>query len=223
MKKAESFPLARLAAIAAQPRTARSPVGAWTLANIVSARDAQMNGQFRRAVRIAEAMRTDHALHVARKNRLEAQKGINVEVEPAKDTGAARKVSDEAEVLYGGRHRVQCGYGGGHRGLSRGPRAGHQDEHVCPREDGSRVDLLHTFWPLEHVRRDHEGRLVARLHDWSEVPIVHGDGRWVVYAKHDDYPGGRTPRSCRPRWCGHATRSLSATGRRARWHTATRR
>lgn len=189
VKKAESFPLARLAAIAAQPRTARSPVGAWTLANIVSARDAQMNGQFERAVRIAEAMRTDHALHVARKNRLEAQKGINVEVEPAKDTGAARKVSDEAEVLYG---EDGIGFSAGTAADIEGCLVDHglaigMNTYV-PREDGSRVDLLHTFWPLEHVRRDHEGRLVARLHDWSEVPIVHGDGRWVVYAKHDDYP-----------------------------------
>lgn len=190
MTKPDSFPLATMAAIAARPRTPRSPVGAWTLANIFAARDAQMNGQFERAVRIAEAMRTYAPLHVARKNRLEAQKGINVEVEPAKPRGLAKRIAAEAAVLYGedgiGLTAATAADIEGclvDHGLAIGMNT------YVPREDGTREDVLHTYWPLEHVRRDPlTGGLLARTSDWSEVPIVHGDGTWTVYAKHDDHP-----------------------------------
>ena len=190
MPKHDQYPLAQIQALAARPRTARSPVGMWTLTNIFAARDAQMAGQFERAVRLAEAMRTYAPLHVARKNRLEAQKGIGVAVEPAKPRGLAKRIAAEAADLFG-----EDGVG-----LSAATVA---DLEGClvdhglavgmttwiPREDGTRTDALHTAWPLEFVRRDPlTGGLLARLHDFSEVPIVHGDGRWVVYSKHDDHP-----------------------------------
>lgn len=190
VKKADAYPLAQIQALAARPKNSRAPVGLWTLANIFAARDCQMRGEFERAARVAEAMRTFPPLLVARKNRLEAQKGIAVAVEPAADTGRGRAIATEASPLFG------------EDGLAISS-ATSADIEGClvdhglavglntwiPREDGTRVDVLHTYWPIEFIRRDPlTGGLLARTSDWSEVPVVHGDGRWVVYQKHEDHP-----------------------------------
>lgn len=185
-----AYAMTRLAVLARQPSTGRYPTGSWTLANIFAARDAQMQGNFERAVRLAEGMRTFPELHVARTNRLEAQKSITSKIEPAGDTGRARAIAAEAEALYGPRGI----------GVTAGTKAdieGYLVDHGIAiglntpviRADASRVDLVHTCWPLEFVKWDaFKRRLVTRIDGGAEVPIVHGDGRWVVYAKHDDMP-----------------------------------
>jgi hypothetical protein len=60
---------------------------------------------------------------------------------------------------------------------------------LTPRDDGSRVDLEVRYWPIEHVRWDPHKRCYmtkvdpASVTDHAyEVPIVHGDGRWIVFS-----------------------------------------
>ncbi len=190
VRRADEFALARLQAIATQPRNSRASIYAWSLANIFAARDAQMRGDFRLAVRLAEAMRTDDALFVARVNRLEAQKSINVGITPGGKTAKAHAYALEATALFG-----EDGLG-----LAANTVADIEgclvDHGIAigfniwiPREDGTRVDVIHTYWPLEHVRYDENRGLITRIAGGAgEVPIVHGDGNWVVYAKHGDHP-----------------------------------
>lgn len=66
------------------------------------------------------------------------------------------------------------------------------------RDDGSRVDFTMRAWPLEHVSWDSFGRQLQTLVEYGEtsatavgqtrygyMPIVHGDGRWVVFRKRE--------------------------------------
>ena len=173
------------------PRESAS-VFSWTLDEIRAARDAQMRGDFRRSAKLAEAFATDDALAVARWNRLAPQRCVAVELVAAAGARGA-KVAIEAEALYGE----------GGLAISDGALA---DVNRClvdhgvafginvwtPREDGSRVDVSVEYWPIEHVWWDPTRRCYVTRVDpetgESEVEIVHGDGRWIVFSSHDVKP-----------------------------------
>jgi hypothetical protein len=194
-RKAEEFNLAQLQRAIATPTGTGVPLTSWTLEQIFSARDAQLRGQFQLPAKMAESMRTDDALAVAIENRLAPLRCTKVEIKPAKaDRGG--KVAGEAEALFG-----QSGV------------ALHPDTqasiHKClvdhdiaiaqcvpiPREDGSRIDLSIQAWPLEIVRYDtYRRQLLTRVDaasvedGASEIPIVHGDGRWLVFQRFELEP-----------------------------------
>lgn len=199
---ASEFDPARLAVALRQPRDGRGTINAWSLAQIFAAREAQMRGEFFLAARMAEQMRTDDALAVAYENRLAPQRCIETEIVPS---GGARGagVAKEADALFGPEGV----------GLHPDTRA---DIHGClvnhgvafatitalPRDDGSRVDFEINYWPIEYVRWDtfyrcffarvdlteiQTGELAAGQ-GYGEVPIVHGDGRWIVFGKHEVDP-----------------------------------
>lgn len=162
---------------------------AWSLADITSARDQQMRGNFARPAALAAAMRTNASISVARATRLAPQRCIKVEIIAA--PGArGQGPRNEAEPLYGD----------GGIAISDGTRA---DINGClvdhgvafahntwnPREDGTRTDVEVRYWPIEHVRWDSFRRVfVTRVDGAAEVDIVHGDGRWIVIAEHDFEP-----------------------------------
>lgn len=195
---ASEFDLSRLKHAVAPP-TEGSAAYSWTLADIVAARDAQMRGQFRLPARLAESMRTDDALMVAYSNRLAPQRCIKVEIVPAKGA-RGEKVAEEARSLFG-----QCGVGihpdtladiNGcmvNHGVAFGVNV------ATPRDDGSRVDVELRAWPIEHVRWDSYDRCFKTRIDTydappdlvsagGEIPIVHGDGRWVIFRNHEIDP-----------------------------------
>lgn len=156
-------------------------------------------------------MRTDDALAVAYENRLAPQRCIPVEILPAKkDNPQATKIASEAEALFGQEgvgihpdtmadiHGCLVNHGVAFAVLT-----------TNPREDGSRIDVELKFWPIEFVRWDPLFRVFkARVDPASvpngeidpediktygpvgsyELPIVHGDGRWVIFKKHDWEP-----------------------------------
>ncbi len=200
IRNAAEFDPARLSAALSIPKGSTGvALTSWTLDNIFAARDAQMRGHFYLPARMAEAMRTDDALAVALENRLAPQRCIKVEIVPA--AGArGESVAKEAEALFG-----QCGVG-----ISSDTIA---SIHACltnhdvafgvcvatPREDGSRVDVELHAWPIEHVRWDSLRRCFMTRIDpetagpgeetvGAEVPIVHGDGRWVVFQRFEIDP-----------------------------------
>lgn len=208
VREAAEFSASRLRHELLMQRTSTTP-GRVTLVEIFAARDAQMLGRFQLACRMAENMRTDDALFVPYSNRLAPQKCTKVEIVAASEKPKAKSIAGEADALYGP------------RGVGIAPGA-LTDIHGClvnhavaigvnvllPREDGSRVDLVHKFWPLEHVRWDPYRRvLLTRVDPASitagdlvlpdpelggvgsfEVPIVHGDGRWTIYAAQSWQP-----------------------------------
>lgn len=197
VRSASEFDVARLKHAVAPP-TEGGAAYSWTLADIVAARDAQMRGQFRLPARLAESMRTDDALMVAFQNRLAPQRSLPVEIVAAKGA-RGESIAREAEALFG-----QGGVGISPKTIL--DIAGSLVNHgvafgvnvVTPRSDGTRVDFALQPWPIEHVRWDSYDRCFkARVDTYDapgivsvggEVPIVHGDGRWVVFQHNEIDP-----------------------------------
>ena len=144
---------------------------------IRQARNEQIAGRFAKPVRLAEAMRTDDALFTAYHNRIAWQAAIDAEL-VGHDSQRGRNVAAKAlahivaprDTLQGiagtlANHGVAIGY----------------IEHE-PNDDGTIVSFRLTEWPLEHVRwNTTDETLETQTRDGSIVPIVHGDGRWIVF------------------------------------------
>jgi hypothetical protein len=189
VRASTDFDLARLTTALRPPKEALG-VWAWTLEKIRAARDAQMRGDFREAVALGHAMRTDPAILTAQLNRLAPARGLPVRLSPPRDNARARRQLDEAEALFGARGIAI------RRDTITSLNACLADHELAigindwtPRPDGSRVDIEHRYWPLEHVRWDPvEQVLKTRLADGSETVITHGDGTWVVYSSFAHEP-----------------------------------
>ncbi len=196
VRSESEFDVAKLKAAFAVPRGSGVPLTSWLLADIFGARDDQLRGQFLRPARLAESMRTDDALAPALENRLAPQRCIPVEVVPA---GGARglSVATEAEALFG-----ESGIA-----ISADTSA---SVHAClvthdiafaqvtpvPRKDGTRIDYTASAWPIEHVRWDVTDRcfktrvdpMTGEAATSGEIPIVHGDGRWIIFQRFEIDP-----------------------------------
>ena len=150
----------------------------WDLDKIVEARNAQIRGDFHLAAKLAKAMRTDDAQFIAYRNRLAPQKAITATLVPASGARgeavakkAARSVIAPRDVLVGlvgtlVDHGIAIGY------IERETN-----------EDGTRVTMRLTEWPLEFVRwNEHREMLETRTRDGGEaVDIEHGNGEWIVF------------------------------------------
>lgn len=215
-REAAEFDTARLRAALSIPKGASGvALTSWTLKEIFEARDHQLRGHFYLPARMAEAMRTDDALAPALENRLAPQRSIPVEIVAARGA-RGKSVANEAGALFGQ----------GGLGLSA---AAIGSIHSClvnhdiafatctaiPRDDGSRVDTEVSAWPIEFVRWDPvRHSFMARVDPASvdpselvgnEVPIVHGDGRWVVFQRYEIEPFKHaTLLSAAPVWARHA-------------------
>jgi len=183
------FALAQLTAALAPLRQSTGAY-AWTLEAIRGARDAQMAGNMREPAKLAESLRTDDELFAAYVNRLAPARGLPVRLEAASDTTRAQAIRDEGEGLFGKRgvgvtQDVVADLNGDL--ANHGFAVGVND--WAPREDGSRVDVLHRCWPMGEVRWNaHERTLETYTEGGAIVPITHGDGRWVVYSGHELHP-----------------------------------
>lgn len=158
----------------------------WGLEAIRRARDAQLRGDFAEAVRLAEAMRTDDALYVAYHNRIAPQSSVQTRLVPrgadARSEGAQRRAAASVFVDRGvlgsidgtlANHGVAIGY------IERETNA-----------EGTRVDMALTEWPLEHVRWNLSTEQLETTVKGGgmRVPIVHGDGYWIVFRKFEVLP-----------------------------------
>lgn len=186
------------------PYASSAGVYAWTNPEIYAARAMQMSGSFAQAAEMADAMRTDDALFNAYENRLAPIRCLTPEVKPAAASARALSIANEADALYGANGiglsvATVCSIIGCL--VNHGVAFSVTDWR--PREDGSRVDMFVRYWPIEFVRWDAtRGCFMARVDSTSdapttdengvptfgEVPIVHGDGRWTIYAKHEHKP-----------------------------------
>lgn len=172
------------------PHSSSRGIYGWDLDAIRNARDMQMLGSFCEPSRLAESMRTDDALFTAYTNRLAPQRCLAVELEAAGGRRGA-SIAAEAGMLFGTD-------GAGVRAATLGDVSGCLANHgvafaivdYVPRDDGSRVDASLRYWPIEHVRWDTLQRgYVTRVDQvGADVPIAHGDGRWIVFAKHEHEP-----------------------------------
>jgi len=201
----------------------------WSLENIIAARDAQMAGRFALPARLSESFGTDDALFTARSVRLAPVQALSVRVEAAKG-GKGDKIADEGDALFGNN-----GVAIGSETMStirsqlvdHGVAFGYNDWQ--PRGDGSRVDVVHRAWPIEFVSWDSVANCYVTqvrrpLCDLEPTagnlwrsgghapgiglePIIHGNGRWVVYSKSELLPHRSTDATLLPAalvWPCHA-------------------
>lgn len=213
IRHAQEFDLLRIEQELKKPRDQSAALYSWTLAQIFEARDEQTVGTFVLPSRMADAMRMDDALYTALENRLAPQRCIPVELVPGNGARGAA-IAAEAEALFGKdgvgiRPDTMVDIHGClvNHGVAFGVLVG------TPREDGSRVDYEMKYWPIEYVWWDPVVRIFkARvdpntvregdvpLNDFglpdpkygitggSFVPIIHGDGRWVIFQKNEINP-----------------------------------
>jgi hypothetical protein len=203
------FDVNRLRAIVRPPITPPAAYS-WSIADIVNARDHQMAGRFRLPARLAESFGTDDALFTARKVRLSPIQSLDVKLVAGRGP-KADKIADEADALFG-----RTGVAVSHETL-RTVRSHLADHGVAfaaiswnVRADGSRVDVVLNAWPIEWVwwhemancyvtqiqRFEHEVDPTAGnlFHPSQSVggstiePILHGNGRWVVFSKSEILP-----------------------------------
>lgn len=176
------FDISRLARIEHSPLR---PIGniAWDIEAIKNARNAQLRGDFRISSRLADAMATDPGLFSSRLNRLAPMRGLPVVLEPANQTARALRIAEEGEALFGRKgvalqrdHTVSLH----RRYVDHGVSVGYNV--WTPRSDGSRIDVELRVWPQEYLRwREWEHRYYALTVNGGEIPVEHGDGRWVVF------------------------------------------
>lgn len=208
------FNLAALQAAVA-PRTAQPNVFAWSIAAILAARDAQMVGAFKAAAELARAFNTDDAIFTARAIRLAPVQSLDVRL--VKGTGPqAESIRSEAAVLFGAKGISFS------RPTENSIRSNLVDHGIAfgvirwtPRSDGSRFDPVVSAWPMDDVRWNAlTGRYMAQYDaataavlGVTEEPIVHGNGRWIIFQKSEILPHASTDATLLPAalvWPAHA-------------------
>lgn len=175
-------------AAAVRPPKARETASSWSIASIRAAIDAQMRGQFSLPKRMAEAMRRDDAIYVARSNRLAPIQVVASELrahESARGSAIAKRAVDSVRAprtvlasIYSTLVDLDVAVG--------------YVEHE-PNATGTRVDMSLTEWPIEHVRWNPTiESLETQTREGVIVPIVHGDGRWIVFRRYAFMPWRET-------------------------------
>lgn len=199
-RQATEFDIIRLAQALKPPRS-YSLGGSWTVERIRAARDLQIVGDFCQPARLARWARSDDALFTALRNRLSPARSLPVELraagydssspEPTSAvTARAERVRDEGDALFGPRgiavKRTTCS-DINEALANHGVAFGHNV--WTPRPDGSRVDVEHRCWPIEHVKWN-PSRCVyeTRTAEGQMEDICHGDGRWTIYRLNDVEP-----------------------------------
>lgn len=166
------------------PRRNRGSTFSWSLEMIRKARDAQMLGQFQAPVMLARAMRTDAAMFTAYHNRIAPQIAVEAKLVPAPGARGER-VACRAKVSCIIPRSTLAGING--TLANHGVAIGYVEQEV--NEAGTRIDFRLTEWPLEFVRWNATLEcFVTKVRDGFEQPIVHGDGRWIVFRKFDVDP-----------------------------------
>ena len=197
-----------------RPPIVPSSAPTFDLPSVYDAIDAQQTGMFYAPSELAKAMRRDDAIYVARSNRIAPMRCLSVEIKPGKGPRASTAQS-EGEALFGNEgvavtSATMADLDGclADHGLAVGI------NNWTPRDKGERVDVEHTMWPLQYCWYNAAARcLMTRVDPFPSrdvsaygadtmprdkygdpklssniVPIVHGDGRWTVYRKHEFFP-----------------------------------
>lgn len=172
-------------ALVSPPQRRQGP-WTWGLEQIRSARDCQLRGDFEAPVRLAEAFRTDDALFTAYQARTATQIAIKL-VWRAVESRRGRSAAKRAEELIKAPQHVRESILG--TLANHGVAIGYVLQTAVDTPDGPALEYTLTEWPLEHVKYNvGSGILEARTRDSGTVPIVHGDGRWIVFSKYGCAP-----------------------------------
>lgn len=153
------------------------------LAWIRSCRDSQIAGNFSAPVRLARIMLTDDAIYTALHNRISPQAVIASELTHTSTRGAS--VAAKAALHCIAPRAVLQGILG--TMATHGVAIGLVTRE--PNDAGTVVGFRLTEWPLEFVRYNQaHDTLETQTREHGTIPIVHGDGRWIVFAKFAALP-----------------------------------
>lgn len=173
--------------------TYRQPsfLGGWTIGQVHGARDAHLRGQFRQSVLLVTKMLTDAAMYAASLNRLAPHRGLPRTIKSDVElTGTAANILAEAIATYA----VDTS-----SGLPPSVLADDFEHtawyglnvdqvHWIPRPDGSRLDGFVSSWPLSSTEWSVGDCMFIAHTNEGRVPIVHGDGRWILSQYHAEEP-----------------------------------
>ena len=173
------------AAVNLTPRRREQPTTEWTIEKIRAARNDQLRGHFFQPVRLAEAMRTDDAVFTAKITRTDALKSVATELQAASGTRGTAVQKKALEAVHVSRAVISSA----HESLVEHGIAVLYNEEAAE-DDGTCIQFRVKEWPLEHVRwNPFLERLETSTKDGGAfVPIVHGDGFWIVIHKSDVLP-----------------------------------
>jgi hypothetical protein len=173
----------------------------WSLEDIITGRDLQSAGRFGVPAEMNASMNADDAIYVAKQARTAPIEAMGVEVQPAGESGKAGRVAAQAAPLFGDGGTAMS------KATEKSLNRDLADHGVafgvnqwCLNQNGS-IGVVHQHWPIRDVDWD-EGseRFLAQIRVdadpppvaapasrsftgriLSSVPIVDGDGRWVIY------------------------------------------
>lgn len=161
---------------------------AWRVPTIHCVRDEHMRGEFSRSTPLAAAMKTCAPIYSSLLNRIAPPSGLQRRIVGAEDE-RGEMIRREAAASFGSRS-LAFAPGVLSDGFETLAMAGFfVDQNIwTTRENGSRRDVRLEPWPTEAITVDGAtGELVAMTLD-GPVPIVHGDGKWVVGRLHHSKP-----------------------------------
>ncbi len=143
-----------------------------------------MRGDFKRPVRLGEALRTEACLFTAYHNRLAPHNAIETELVPAPGVRGEAVAKRAAQSVHMSRSMLEGVVGT----LANHGVAILKNVHVVS-EDGTRTEFHVEEWPLEHVKWNaHREVLETRTKRGEIVDIVHGNGTWTVVRKFQNLP-----------------------------------
>lgn len=156
-------------------------VHCWSLETIRLARDEQMRGKFSLPVKLAAAMRANGELFTAYHTRTAPVGALGAHLKPAPGARgeALRRKAAKSIIIPRG---VLLGLAGtrANHGIAIG--------HIIreSNREGTIVDMRLEEWPLEFAYWDTSREmLMTRTDGGPDVPIIHGDGKWIVFKKYD--------------------------------------
>ena len=157
----------------------------WKLDQIRAARDAQMTGRFAKPVELSRVMMNDDAIAVAFNGRMAPHMAMGVRLKAEGSTRGEAVCRKAQASVFMPRSEL----------LSLTSTLVHHDIAVGqiiqePNEAGTQVDFRLKEWPLEYVEwNPTKQTLWTRAEGEIErIPIVHGNGSWVVFRKYATYP-----------------------------------
>jgi hypothetical protein len=173
----------------------------WKLPKVLAARNDQARGVFAQPARLMRSARTDACVFAAILNRIAPQMCLPMTIEGGPAEGhAAREGGLRDRALA----EARAQFLGDESALPPSVRA---EINEClaahgvafaqniwtPREGGRRVDVRIEMWPIEFVRHfeiGHDGGrgFYALTYEGQWVPIVHGDGQWLIFAGRELEP-----------------------------------
>lgn len=172
-------------AVGVRPPRSTGDVHCWSLERIRAARDEQMAGKFSLPAKLAAAMRTNGELFTAYHTRTAPVGALGAHLKPAhgaRGTALQRKATKSVIIPRG----VLLGLAGTR--ANHGIAIGHIVREA--NREGTIVDMRLEEWPIEFVRWDNSRELLMTRVDGgaADMPIIHGDGEWIVFKKYDLEP-----------------------------------